>query len=495
MAPMSTTTPATVPVAGSPDLMARLRGALHSAGYTTEALRGLLRARGELGLRPLEVQVYERRTRDGSRLATVVRLFALGLAVREDDAASAFEPITLAELVDLGLVTVRAGQVLPLVRLVVHGDFAIAHDLIEVGGANHVPGISGPPTLLAGLAVRRPVERMLDLGAGNGIQGLLAARHSRHVVCTDINPRALAYTKFNAALNGVGNLETRLGSLYEPVVGERFGLILANPPYVISPESRLVYRDSGRRPGELCRDVVRGAGPHLDADGYAQVLVSWPMASERRWDEPLRAWLPSDVDAWLLHYQTEDQLTHAAKWNQSFDDAGIREREQILDDWVRYYQQEGIDAIGFGAIFLHRRPGAGRVFVSEGRSGVAGAGHQVQRVFAAIATGELSDEQLIGTVFRPVLEMRLEQIAQPGPDGTWALGQCVARLTEGVGCEGTLDSTLATVLSSMDGNVTLDAAVAAAADQLGVDRDELLAPAVAMARGLYELGFLDRQIS
>ncbi|HKW72236.1 MAG TPA: hypothetical protein VJQ08_05360, partial [Candidatus Dormibacteraeota bacterium] len=152
---------------------------------------------------------------------------------------------------------------------------------------------------------------------------------------------------------------------------------------------------------------------------------------------------------------------------------------------------EGVDAIGFGALFLHSRPGGGSVFVSEGRSGVAGAGRQVQRVFAAIAAGDVTHEQLMRTVFRPVPELRLEQIAQLGADGTWTVGQCVARLTEGVGCEGTIDSTLATVLTSLDGQVSLTEAVANAADQLGTDRAELLEPAAAMARGLYQLGFLE----
>ena len=492
MALMSTTSPADVPVAGTTDVMSRLRQALQESGYTTQALRGLLRTDGELGLRPLDAQVYERRTRGGSRLATVVRLFALGMAVSEGEMVSALDPVALGELVDMGLVTVDAAQVLPVVRLVVHGDYFIAHDLPDRGGANHVPGISRPTTLLAGLAVREQVQKMLDLGSGNGIQGLLAARHSGRVVCTDINPRALAYARFNAALNGIENLETRLGSLYEPVADERFGLILANPPYVISPESSLAYRDSGRRPGEFCCEVVMGAGDHLDQDGFAQVLVSWPMAAGRRWDEPLRAWLPSGVDAWLLHYQTEDPLTHTSRWNQPLDDVGIRNRELVLDEWLRYYKDEGVDAIGFGALFLHSRPGGGSVFVSEGRSGVAGAGRQVQRVFAAIAAGDLSHEQLMRSVFRPVTELRLEQIAQLGADGTWTVGQCVARLTEGVGCEGTIDSTLATVLTSLDGQVSLTEAVANAADQLGTDRAELLEPAAAMARGLYQLGFLER---
>ena len=76
-------------------------------------------------------------------------------------------------------------------------------------------------------------ERALDLCTGNGIQAILLAAHADSVVATDVNARALAYTSFNAALNGVDNVETRLGSFLDPVDGERFELVVANPPYVV----------------------------------------------------------------------------------------------------------------------------------------------------------------------------------------------------------------------------------------------------------------------
>ena len=71
--------------------------------------------------------------------------------------------------------------------------------------------------LLHSLTPRRPIERALDVGTGGGIQALLAAQHARHVVATDVNPRALAYTQLSAALNGLENVEPRQGSLFEPI--------------------------------------------------------------------------------------------------------------------------------------------------------------------------------------------------------------------------------------------------------------------------------------
>src|SRR3989442_659651 len=83
-------------------------------------------------------------------------------------------------------------------------------------------------------------------------------------VATDINPRALAFTQISAALNDIDNVETRLGSLFEPVAGETFGLITCNAPYVISPKARWQYRDAGFPGDEFSRLVVTSAAAHLE---------------------------------------------------------------------------------------------------------------------------------------------------------------------------------------------------------------------------------------
>ena len=68
--------------------------------------------------------------------------------------------------------------------------------------------------------MRLPVERTLDLGTGSGYLAILAARHSGHVLGTDLNARAVAMARFNAQLNRLGNVELAEGNLFEPT-GER----------------------------------------------------------------------------------------------------------------------------------------------------------------------------------------------------------------------------------------------------------------------------------
>jgi len=75
-------------------------------------------------------------------------------------------------------------------------------------------------------------ERILDLGCGYGVLGVVvAARLPRsRVLLVDINPRAVALAAENIRLNRVANAEARCGDGCAPVAGDRFDLILCNPP-------------------------------------------------------------------------------------------------------------------------------------------------------------------------------------------------------------------------------------------------------------------------
>ena len=83
-------------------------------------------------------------------------------------------------------------------------------------------------------------------------------------IATDVNPRAIAYTELNAALNGLHNIECRQGSLFEPVEGETFDLITCNAPYVVSPRRRWVYRDSEFSEDEVSERVILACGRTSD---------------------------------------------------------------------------------------------------------------------------------------------------------------------------------------------------------------------------------------
>jgi len=104
-----------------------------------------------------------------------------------------------------------------------------------------LPGVFRPRSdtwLLARAACREPLEsdaRILELCAGPGLAGISAARsHRASLTTVDVSRRAVLSAAINGRLNRVP-IRARRGDLLDAVEGERFDMILANPPYVPGP--------------------------------------------------------------------------------------------------------------------------------------------------------------------------------------------------------------------------------------------------------------------
>jgi ribosomal protein L3 glutamine methyltransferase len=148
-------------------------------------------------------------------------------------------------------------------------------------------------------------ERILDLCTGSGCIGIACALafDEAEVVLSDISPEALAVARRNIARHGVGDRVTAVQSdLFGALQGERFALIVSNPPYVdardmdeLPPEFRheprlaLAAGDDGL---DLVRMILREAADHLTHDGLLVVEVgnSWE-ALERTFPEVPFTWI------------------------------------------------------------------------------------------------------------------------------------------------------------------------------------------------------------
>jgi SAM-dependent methyltransferase len=289
-----------------------VRTQLRESRYEPGPIQELLHTPGILLFSAIDIPVHERRLAgDESALATLIRLFLVDLPVEHDVAERGLGDV-LRSLEALGFVLEEQGELRGVLRIVPFEGLLIASDNPRVdAGADHVAGVHGPSGALASMTVRRPVGRALDVGTGNGVQALLLAAHAERVVATDINERALAFAALNAALNGIDNVEFRAGSFLEPVEGERFDLVVANPPYVISPESEYIFRDSGLGRDRVSESLVRALPAVLEDGAFATVLVSWITAGNDSVDAP-RGWLDgSGCDAWLFRSGLEDPLSAA----------------------------------------------------------------------------------------------------------------------------------------------------------------------------------------
>jgi hypothetical protein len=498
---------------GDPAAIAELGAALSAAGFSGEGVRAALGSEGvgdtwpkkdahtdaRLLARSVDIPLYERRLAGVEPLGTIVKLLVLEVPVSVEEARRAFAPLPLERVEALGVVETGGGEARARVRVVPHDELLIASDRRVQGEGDsrpdHVAGVHGPSLTLSHLTVRRPVETALDVGTGGGIQAILAARHSGRVVATDVNARALNFTAFNTRLNGVDNVELRLGSFFAPVEGDRFGLVTCNPPYVISPESEFLFRDSGLAGDTVSRDVVRRAPAFLEEGGFAQMLVSWVDEPGGDWSARLRSWVEgSGCDAWLLHHGTDDPLTHAGKWLRHELGSDSRAYAAALGRWLEYFRRLGIEGIASGAVILRRRSGANWVRADELHGDrLRPAGEQILRVFAAgdFLSAMTEERELLRERLVLAPDALLEQQVV-FRDREWTVEEIELTLREGLRFRAGLDQPTAALLAALDGKRTLGEIADELARLQGASRESLERAVLPVAAQMLAAGFLER---
>lgn len=475
--------------------IAALRTVLEKHGFTGGAVvEALGTALGKSHQRD-DLPLYLRRLEAPTPINTLVKLFVLDRSVDESRAAAALAPLDLDALREIGLVEDGPRGLRARLRLSVHDGLILAHDAYDderkTLRPDHVLDVNPTTISLSNLTVRRPVKRALEIGTGCGVLALVASRHAGQVVATDTNPRALNLAAFNAAINGITNVEWRLGGLFDAVNGERFDLIFSNPPYVISPDSQFIFRDGGRRGDALCEEIVRRAPAFLNDGGFASFLINWAIPAAEEWSAPLRRWVDANqCDSWLMMSAAQDPTTYAAIWNRS------RDRDAYasgLDRWIRYFEELRLRALGLGAVVLRRRA-SGTSWVRADHladSVTAPAGAHIERLFEAedhlAATPD--DAALLGQSFLAVPDHRLHQILKI-EDGRYAIEAAEVRLQGGLPFRGQLDAYAIQLLARCDGRRPLAAIAQEIADEAGVNPAQFISACAAIARRLVSTGFL-----
>ena len=464
-------------------MIERLRDHLADIGFTVDAVGERLGPEAHAALLRNETTPARRATADGSPLSTLVRLFQLQLPVPREAAERAL-PELLGDLVDVGLLGADGSDVHARADLRPYGDddhdWWVVCDLTPgldtepvTVGPDHVLGISEASSSLARLTVRRDAERVLDLGTGCGVQALHLAGHSRAIVATDVNPRALWAARLTAALNGV-DVDVRQGSLYEPVAGERFDLVVTNPPFVVSPpsEERLVYRESDLPGDDVVRRVVSDAGDHLRPGGWCQVLASWMHTGERPWEERLQEWIgPTGLDAWVVQREVVDLPAYVEMW---LADAGLRHRPDYVrryDEWLSWFDGQGVEAMAFGWISLRH---AGRdtpvVRTETWQHDVGGSMGEAVLAWAGRMDALAGTDDVLDVRWRQTAGLGQETF---GPAGAADPEAIVLRLADGPRRARQVDTVEAGLVGALDGDLTAGQVLDALATLLDLDPGEL----------------------
>jgi len=457
---------------------AQVREALADAGWSAAALDERLGPGARTHLDRDELAPLLRRTRGGDALDVLARLLVVGV------------PDERAERVG-----VPAGWLEPdgsaKVRLqpVVHDGVEVvcAHDPGRAATGvqrDQVLGVGAASLTLAAATPRDRVGRTLDLGCGGGVQALLAEDHSDSVVATDRNPRAVAHARLSAALSGA-ELDGRAGDLLEPVAGERFDLVVSNPPFVVGPGARYTYRDAGLDGDDVSRRLVQEVPGVLADGGTAVLLANWLHVEGEDGDERVRSWFAgTGCDGWVVQRELAAPEDYVTAWLRDTDEDP--RFDALFDAWTGWFAERRVEAVAFGIVAL-RRSGRERVVLEEVDQPTAAAwGEQVAARFAAM---DLLETDLLAQPLRLRDDVRLLSTERP-VDGDWH--PVALRLVQEAGLRwsGGLDHYGAAMLAGCDGTRPLAASVQVLAAATGLSAGEAAEQVLPVVRRLVEQGFL-----
>jgi methylase of polypeptide subunit release factors len=488
------------------DPLGRLRRALEP--FTPDAVQQLIGPVGQSAHQRGDLLGVERELGD-DELSTLVRLFLLGLPVAPERARLALAPLDPAEagpLLDVRPDAVRAKlEVRPYAAAHADRSWWVVSDFgsdVRPGplAADHVLGIGGASLTLAQATIRTPVGRALDLGTGCGVQALHLSEHCRSVVATDVSERALALAATTAALSDM-DWDLRAGSLLEPVAGERFDLIVANPPFVVSPgadagEDLFDYRDSGLAGDGVSRALLRQLPAHLAPGGVAQLLANWIVPPDGDWQGRIGGWLDEGgCDAWVWQREVAEPGEYVTLWlRDAGEQPGTDRWRARYTRWMDWFAASGVAAVGMGLVTLWRSESADPVVVCEDvpqaveQPAGAHLPGWIERTRWLAAT---DDGALLAAKPRcadGVVRVRDDLRDESGAGWRTALSRL--RQSYGMRWELEVDDAVAALVAACDGATPLAVPVAVLASSLGQEPGDVAAALLPVLRDLVQRGFL-----
>ncbi len=440
------------------------------------------------------------RTAAGTPTDTFIRLFFLSVPVSREQAALAFAPHPLEDFARAGLIALSDTEVTPLIQVVPDEGGRLLFDPAGLNSEmdpDHVMGI-GPSSNEVGLMMPGRFESAADLGTGCGGLAVRWARRCGRVLATDINPRAVLMSRYNAVVNRVDTLEVREGSLFEPLQGEQFDFISMNPPFVLAPDRKFIFRDGGFDGDGFVQAVIRGAPAHLVPGGFLRMTVAWACVEGQRWQDRIRSWIPPGCDAWVTTRIKQSVPTYVESWIHESEGLKGEAYRLRFNQWTEALEANGIEEIRTGLLCMRRRPesapGGSAATWFEAAEDIDGADHTggllLDRFFETRdRLAGLDDDEVLDLPFRVAPDVRFVQDTYSVGEG-WVPESVVLKMTRGFHFRVAIDGRIAGVLAYCNGVRTLRSLADELAISLGANFEQLFAAVAKGSRRLAELGFL-----
>jgi methylase of polypeptide subunit release factors len=473
-----------------------LRERFRAAGFTEKSVSEVLEGKSD---RSIDVAYVIRRTAEPSPFHSLVRLFLLGIPVVMENAVAALSRQGVQCAFESGLIEYVGNSVRAVACLRPWREFFLLSDFLPPQGEPLpsdfvMSGRSASSRLLTRLTIRRRVAKALDLGTGAGIHALLAASHADQVIATDTSKRALNFAAMNARLNGIDNVSFVEGNFFQPVAGEKFDLVVTNPPFIISPQSGLMFQNAELERDQVSELVLRESPSYLREGAFAVSLISWVHETEEGWASRPCAWVDgSGCDFWLLRATSQDPLNYAAGSLRQTQSIGSRRYSELLDKWLQFDREQGFVRLALGAAILRKRVSRKNWIHCEDLSGAAittDASEQIERVFAAedfLATA--NEEELLDVRVTIHPDHVLEQKLVAGDDG-WMSQSLVLKAAGGIEHRAAIDPRVLVFLSRCNGTRTVRQLISDVSQNDGVDFAAAAAAGLPLVRHLLRAGFL-----
>jgi hypothetical protein len=412
---------------GTADEFAQLQQIFRDAGYSESAVRERSGIESIFDFEPREEQAHEPKP-FSDRLDLLLRLLMHGQLAREADLRAVLDRRELDLFEAMGVfarsprdpaLLYSTAVLYPIENVYVASDrpFPPLPDWSsEVPSDVVFSGISRHTRIFLGSIPRDPCESLLDLCAGSGVAGLIAGASFARKACTaDLGQRCVHFSEFSRRLNGLLNVSSAAGNLYDAVPGHMFDRIIAHPPYIPSKETSLLFRDGGEDGEQIFRGIVQGLPQALAPGGRLHCVT---FASDRRSGE-----LEDRVRSWLGASAPEFDVVLVASELRNRPDSALRslaKGEKLkLGETGETLERLGVTRLFYGSVIVQRKASARAAFTARTfrspRTALSAA-EEYRRLATALYSPELA-ARASEAVPRLTPELRLIVTHRPGPEG------------------------------------------------------------------------------